>query len=66
MALLEGGVGALALSSGQSASLFAILNICKAGDHIISSSNIYGGTYNLFDVSLRKLGIPMKKILWLA
>ncbi len=57
MALLEGGVGALALSSGQSASLFAILNICKAGDHIISSSNIYGGTFNLFDVSLRRLGI---------
>ena len=57
MALLEGGVGALALSSGQSASMFAILNICKAGDHIISSSNIYGGTFNLFDVSLRKLGI---------
>lgn len=55
--LLEGGVGALALSSGQSASMFAILNICKAGDHVISSSSIYGGTYNLFDVSLRKLGI---------
>jgi O-acetylhomoserine (thiol)-lyase len=57
MNLLEGGVGALALSSGQSASLFAILNICKAGDHVISSSSIYGGTYNLFNVSLRKLGI---------
>lgn len=57
MNLLEGGVGALALSSGQSASFFAIINICQAGDHVISSSNIYGGTYNLFDVSLRKLGI---------
>jgi O-acetylhomoserine (thiol)-lyase len=57
MALLEGGVGALALSSGQSASLFSIINICGAGDHIISSSTIYGGTFNLFDVSLRKLGI---------
>ena len=57
MNLLEGGVGALALSSGQSASMFAILNICQAGDHVISSSNIYGGTFNLFDVSLRKLGI---------
>jgi len=57
MNLLEGGVGALALSSGQSASLFSIINICKAGDHVISSSNIYGGTFNLFDVSLRKLGI---------
>ncbi|MEL7656292.1 MAG: PLP-dependent transferase, partial [Bacillota bacterium] len=57
MNLLEGGVGALALSSGQSASMFAIINICNAGDHVISSSNIYGGTFNLFDVSLRKLGI---------
>lgn len=57
MALLEGGVGALALSSGQSASLLAILNICSAGDHVISSASIYGGTFNLFDVSLRKLGI---------
>lgn len=57
MALLEGGVGALALSSGQSASLFSIINICSTGDHVISTSNIYGGTFNLFDVSLRKLGI---------
>lgn len=57
MNLLEGGSGALALSSGQSASFFAIINICQAGDHVICSSNIYGGTFNLFDVSLRKLGI---------
>jgi OAH/OAS sulfhydrylase len=57
MNLLEGGVGALALSSGQSASFFAIANICQAGDHVIASTNIYGGTFNLFDVSLRKLGI---------
>jgi len=57
MNLLEGGSGALALSSGQSASMFSIINICQAGDHVISSSNIYGGTFNLFDVSLRKLGI---------
>jgi len=57
MALLEGGVGALALSSGQSASLFAIINICGAGDHVISSSTIYGGTFNLFGVSLKKSGI---------
>lgn len=57
MNLLESGVGALALSSGQSASMFAILNICQAGDHVIASSNLYGGTFNLFDVSLRKLGI---------
>lgn len=62
MALLEGGVGALAVSSGQSASLLAILNICKAGDHVISSSTIYGGTFNLFDVSLRKLGIDFSFI----
>lgn len=55
--LLEGGVGALALSSGQSAGLFSILNICKAGDHVISSTSIYGGIFNLYDVSLRKLGI---------
>ncbi|MBP6491708.1 MAG: O-acetylhomoserine aminocarboxypropyltransferase/cysteine synthase [Clostridia bacterium] len=57
MNLLEGGVGALAVSSGQSASFFSIVNICQAGDHVISSANIYGGTFNLFDVSLRKLGI---------
>jgi O-acetylhomoserine (thiol)-lyase len=57
MNLLEGGSGALALSSGQSASFFSIINICQAGDHVICSSNIYGGTFNLFDVSLRKLGI---------
>lgn len=59
MALLEGGVGALATSSGQSASLIALLNICKSGDHVISSSAIYGGTFNLFNVSLRKLGIDV-------
>ncbi len=59
MAMLEGGVGALSTSSGQSASLLAVLNICNAGDHIISSSAIYGGTFNLFKVSLRKLGIDV-------
>ncbi len=57
MALLEGGVGALAVSSGQSASFISIINLCNAGDHFICSSAIYGGTHNLFDVSLRKLGI---------
>ncbi len=57
MALLEGGIGALSLSSGQSASFFSIANICNAGDHVISSSKIYGGTFNLFNVSLRKMGI---------
>lgn len=57
MAALEGGVGALAVSSGMSAITLAILNIAKTGDHIVSSSNLYGGTFNLFDVTLRRLGI---------
>ena len=54
---LEGGVGCVLTSSGQAANLFAILNICNAGDHIISVNSIYGGTFNLFGVSLEKLGI---------
>ena len=54
---LEGGVGALCTSSGQSANLLAILNICKAGDSFISTGTIYGGTVNLFAVTLKKLGI---------
>ncbi len=54
---LEGGIGAMMTSSGQAASLIAITNICKAGDHIISSNSIYGGTFNLFSVTLKKLGI---------
>src|SRR5665647_351798 len=57
MALLEGGVGAVATSSGQAATTLAILNICKSGDHIVASSTIYGGTYNLLSVTLKKLGI---------
>lgn len=57
---LEGGVGALALSSGQSAITLSLLNIASAGDEIISSTNLYGGTYNLFDVTLRRLGINVK------
>ena len=57
IAELEGGVGAVLTSSGQAANLFAILNICGAGDHFIASTEIYGGTYNLFAVTLRKLGI---------
>lgn len=59
MALLEGGVGAVGTSSGQAASTLAILNICKSGDHFISASTIYGGTYNLFAVTLKKLGIEV-------
>jgi O-acetylhomoserine (thiol)-lyase len=57
LAALEGGTGALVLSSGQAASTFAVLNIAQAGDHIVSSSSIYGGTYNLFKYTLAKLGI---------
>lgn len=57
MAMLEGGTAAIASSSGQAALLMAVLNICGAGDHIISSSSIYGGTHNLFGVTLAKLGI---------
>ncbi|HNP16207.1 MAG: bifunctional o-acetylhomoserine/o-acetylserine sulfhydrylase [Cryobacterium sp.] len=57
IAALEGGTAALLLSSGQSATTFAILNIAQAGDHIVSSSSIYGGTYNLFKYTLEKLGI---------
>lgn len=54
---LEGGVAAILTSSGQAASFFAVFNICEAGDHIVSTSAIYGGTYNLFAVTLKKLGI---------
>lgn len=57
MNLLEGGVAAVATSSGQSATLMALLNICQAGDHILASSNIYGGSHNLIAVSFEKLGI---------
>ncbi len=57
IAALEGGVGALCTSGGQAASLISVMNICRAGDHVISSSAIYGGTLNLFDVTLRKFGI---------
>jgi OAH/OAS sulfhydrylase len=54
---LEGGVGALLTSSGQAAALTAILNICHAGDHVVSSTTIYGGSFNLFSVTLKKYGI---------
>ena len=54
---LEGGVGAMCTTSGQAANLLAILNICKAGDHIVSSPEIYGGTINLFAITLKRLGI---------
>lgn len=59
IASLEGGVAALLLASGQAATTFAILNLAEAGDHIVSSPSIYGGTYNLFAHSLKKLGIEV-------
>lgn len=57
IAALEGGVGAVLTSSGQAANFYAVFNICEAGDHIVSSSEIYGGTFNLFGVTMKKLGI---------
>ncbi len=56
---LEGGIGAVCTSSGQAASLLSVLNICKSGEHIVCSSTIYGGTFNLFDKRLRELGIDI-------
>ncbi|MBR2035248.1 MAG: O-acetylhomoserine aminocarboxypropyltransferase/cysteine synthase [Prevotella sp.] len=57
IAQLEGGVGAMLTSSGQAANFYAVFNICQAGDHFITSNEIYGGTYNLFGVTMKKLGI---------
>ncbi|MDE6280860.1 MAG: O-acetylhomoserine aminocarboxypropyltransferase/cysteine synthase [Oscillospiraceae bacterium] len=54
---LEGGTAAMLLSSGQAASFFSVFNIASAGDHIVSSSTIYGGTYNLFAVTMKRMGI---------
>jgi O-acetylhomoserine (thiol)-lyase len=59
IASLEGGVGALLLASGQAAATIAILNLAEAGDHIVSSPSLYGGTYNLFHYTLPKLGIQV-------
>ncbi len=59
IAALEGGVGALCTSSGQAASMLSVLNVAQAGDHIICTSAIYGGTFNLFGVTLKKLGIDV-------
>ena len=59
IAALEGGVGAVMTSSGQAANFYAIFNICQAGDHFVSASTIYGGTYNLFSVTMKKLGIDV-------
>ena len=59
IAELEGGVAAILTSSGQAASFYSIFNICEAGDHFISTSAIYGGTFNLFAVTFKKLGIEV-------
>lgn len=55
--MLEGGVAGMLTSSGQAANFYAVLNIASAGDHVVASSAIYGGTFNLFNVTMRKLGI---------
>lgn len=54
---LEGGVAGMLTSSGQAANFYAVMNLCEAGDHIVSSSAIYGGTYNLFSVTMKRMGI---------
>ena len=61
IAALEGGVGAVLTSSGQAANFYAVFNICEAGDHIVTTNEIYGGTYNLFGVTLKKLGIEYRQ-----
>ena len=60
IAAMDGGVGALALSSGQSATTISLLNIAQAGDEIVSADNLYGGTYNLFHYTFPRLGITVK------
>ena len=60
VAALEGGMAAVALSSGQAASAFSIQNVAKAGDNIVCSTDIYGGTWNLFNNTLRALGIDVR------
>ena len=57
IAALEGGVGAMLTSSGQAANFYAMFNVCEAGSHIVASTEIYGGTFNLFGVTMKKLGI---------
>ena len=59
IAELEGGVAAMLTSSGQAANYYAMFNICEAGDHIVSSAPIYGGTFNLFGVTMKKQGIDV-------
>lgn len=59
IAALEGGVAAMLTSSGQAASFYSVFNICSAGDHFVSASAIYGGTFNLFAVTMKKMGIDV-------
>ena len=59
MASLEGGLGAVATASGQAAQLIAILTLCRAGDEVVASQSLYGGTYTQFDVTLRRMGIDV-------
>ncbi len=59
IASLEGGIGAVMTASGQAANFYAIFNICQSGDHFVSATTIYGGTYNLFSVTMKKLGIEV-------
>lgn len=59
IAALEGGIAAVMTASGQAANFYAIFNICQAGDHFVSATTIYGGTYNLFSVTMKKLGIEV-------
>ncbi len=60
VAALEGGVAALAVGSGQAATTFAVLNLCKAGDNFVSSTDLYGGTWNLFSNTLRDIGVEVR------
>lgn len=60
IAMLEDGAGALATSSGQAASLLTVTNVCSAGDNVVALSKIYGGTFNLFNVTLRRLGVDVR------
>ena len=57
IAALEGGTAAMLTSSGQAATFFAVFNIATAGDHVVASSSIYGGSFNLFNVTMRKMGV---------
>ena len=60
IAALEGGVGALAVASGQTASAYSIQNVARAGDNIVSSAHLYGGTYNQFKNNMREMGIEVR------